>query len=106
MRDLAPSVGTAVVEQPGAGHLASYGGGRWDVWASKLGEAPAPNTQAAITAAIRFYATKLDEIVVDWDRANTRHPQVWIPLRAAAWSSHAYRRRSSQVSPAVISPCG
>jgi hypothetical protein len=44
-----------------------YGGSRWDAWASHLGEAPAPYTQAAITAAIRFYATKLDEIVAKWD---------------------------------------
>ena len=40
---------------------------RWDAWASPLAEAPAPYTQAAITAAIRFYAAKLDEIVADWD---------------------------------------
>jgi hypothetical protein len=44
-----------------------YGGSRWDAWASHLGEGPAPYTQAAITAAIRFYTTKLDEIVADWD---------------------------------------
>ena len=44
-----------------------YGGSRWDVWASHLGEAPAPYTQAAITVAVRFYATKLEEIVADWD---------------------------------------
>jgi len=44
-----------------------YGGSRWDAWASHLGEAPAPYTQAAITAAIRFYAIKLDEIVAGWD---------------------------------------
>jgi hypothetical protein len=44
-----------------------YGGSRWDAWASHLAEAPAPYTQSAITAAIRFYATKLDEIVADWD---------------------------------------
>jgi hypothetical protein len=44
-----------------------YGGSRWDAWASQLGEAPAPYTQSAITAAIRFYAIKLDEIVADWD---------------------------------------
>jgi len=43
------------------------GGSRWDAWASHLAEAPAPYTQSAITAAIRFYATKLDEIVADWD---------------------------------------
>jgi hypothetical protein len=44
-----------------------YGDSRWDAWASQLGEAPAPYTQSAITAAIRFYAIKLDEIVADWD---------------------------------------
>ncbi len=44
-----------------------YGGSRWDVWATPLAEAPAPYSQAAITAAIRFYAAKLDEIVADWD---------------------------------------
>jgi hypothetical protein len=44
-----------------------YGGSRWDAWASQLGEVPGPYTQAAITAAIRFYAIKLDEIVADWD---------------------------------------
>ena len=44
-----------------------YGGSRWDAWASHLGEAPGPYTQSAITAAIRFYTTKLDEIVADWD---------------------------------------
>ena len=36
-------------------------------WASRLGEAPAPYAQAAITAAIRFYAIKLEEVVADWD---------------------------------------
>jgi hypothetical protein len=84
-----------------------YGGSRWDAWASHLGEAPAPYTQAAITAAIRFYAVTLDEIIADWDprlqldnrpcsncwtrstgkaprsnspeRANTRHPQCLYP---------------------------
>jgi hypothetical protein len=44
-----------------------YGGSRWDVWASHLGEVPAPYTQAAITAAIRFYTIKLDKIVAEWD---------------------------------------
>jgi hypothetical protein len=44
-----------------------YGGSRWDAWASHLAEAPAPYTHSAITAAIRFYATKLDEIVANWD---------------------------------------
>ena len=44
-----------------------YGGSRWDAWVSHLGEAPAPYTQAAITAAIRFYAVTLDEIIADWD---------------------------------------
>ena len=32
-----------------------------------LGEAPSPYTQAAITAAVRSYAVKLDEVVDDWD---------------------------------------
>jgi len=44
-----------------------HGGSRWDAWASQLAGAPAPYTQAAITAAVRFYATKLDEVVADWD---------------------------------------
>jgi len=44
-----------------------YGGSRWDAWVSHLAEAPAPYDRAAITAAIRFYATKLDEIVADWN---------------------------------------
>jgi hypothetical protein len=44
-----------------------YGGSRWDAWASHLGEAPSPYTQAAITAAVRSYAVKLDEVVDDWD---------------------------------------
>lgn len=44
-----------------------YGGSRWDAWASLLARAPAPYTQTAITAAIRFYATTLDEIAARWD---------------------------------------
>lgn len=44
-----------------------YGGSRWDGWASGLARAPAPCTEAGITAAIRWYATMLDEIVADWD---------------------------------------
>ena len=50
----------------GTAHL-RYGGSRWDAWASQLAQAPPPYTQAQITAAIRFYATMLDEIAADWD---------------------------------------
>jgi hypothetical protein len=44
-----------------------YGGSRWDAWASRLAQAPAPYTQAGITAAIRSYTAMLDEIVANWD---------------------------------------
>jgi hypothetical protein len=44
-----------------------YGGSRWDTWASRLTQAPAPYTQAGITAAIRSYAALLDEILTNWD---------------------------------------
>jgi hypothetical protein len=47
-----------------------YGGSRWDAWASRLAQAPAPYTQAGITAAIRSYTTMLDEILANW------HPQL------------------------------
>jgi hypothetical protein len=43
-----------------------FGGSRWDEWASRLTEAPAPYTPAGITGAIRFYTTMLDEIVAYW----------------------------------------
>jgi hypothetical protein len=44
-----------------------FGGSRWDAWASRLAAAPAPYTQAGITAAIRFYTTMLAEIAAGWD---------------------------------------
>lgn len=44
-----------------------FGGSRWDAWASRLAQAPAPYTQAGITAAIRSYTTMLDEIAANWD---------------------------------------
>ena len=47
-----------------------YGGSRWDAWASHLGEAPAPYTQAATTAAIRFYATLIFRSTVIWGESS------------------------------------
>ncbi len=44
-----------------------YGASRWDEWASRLAQGPAPYTRAGITAAIRFYTTMLEEIVANWD---------------------------------------
>jgi hypothetical protein len=44
-----------------------FGGTRWDAWAVRLAQAPAPYTRAGITAAIRSYTTMLDEIAADWD---------------------------------------
>jgi hypothetical protein len=44
-----------------------FGGSRWDAWASRLARAPAPYTQAGITAAIRSYTTILDDIAANWD---------------------------------------
>jgi hypothetical protein len=45
-----------------------FGRSRWDAWASRLAEAPAPYTQTGITAAIRSYTTMLGEIVAHWDQ--------------------------------------
>jgi hypothetical protein len=45
-----------------------FGGSRWDEWASRLAEAPAPYTQIGITAAIRSYTTMLNEIAAHWDQ--------------------------------------
>ncbi len=44
-----------------------FGGSRWDAWAARLAQAPAPYTQAGITAAIRSYTTMLDEITANWN---------------------------------------
>jgi hypothetical protein len=44
-----------------------FGGSRWDAWASRLALAPAPYTQAGITAGIRSYITILEEIAANWD---------------------------------------
>lgn len=44
-----------------------YGDSRWDAWASRLTQATSPYTQAGITAAIRSYATLLDEILANWN---------------------------------------
>jgi len=44
-----------------------HGGSRWDQWAARLAAAPAPYSRAGITAAIRFYASMLDEILACWD---------------------------------------
>lgn len=44
-----------------------YGGSRWDAWATRLAQAPAPYPPAGITAAIRSYTTMLDEIAANWD---------------------------------------
>jgi hypothetical protein len=44
-----------------------YGGSRWDAWAARLAQAPAPCTGAGIIAAIRSYTTMLDEIAPNWD---------------------------------------
>jgi hypothetical protein len=43
------------------------GGSRWDQWAARLVDAPAPYGRAGITSAIRFYAAMLDEILAFWD---------------------------------------
>jgi hypothetical protein len=44
-----------------------FGGSRWDEWASRLAQVPAPYTRAGITAAIRSYTTMLEEIVANWN---------------------------------------
>jgi hypothetical protein len=44
-----------------------FGGSRWDTWASRLAQVPAPCTRAGITAAIRSYTTMLEEIVANWN---------------------------------------
>jgi hypothetical protein len=49
----------------GTGHH-RHGGSHWDQWAARLATAPAPYTQAGITAAIRFYLSVLDEILARW----------------------------------------
>lgn len=41
-----------------------FGGTRWDAWAARLASAPAPYTRAGITAAIRYYADALDELLL------------------------------------------
>lgn len=43
-----------------------FGGSRWDAWASRLAQAPAPYTLTGVTAAIRFYITMLEEIAASW----------------------------------------
>lgn len=44
-----------------------HGGSRWDQWAARLADAPAPYSTTGITTAIRFYAAALDEILACWD---------------------------------------
>jgi hypothetical protein len=44
-----------------------FGGSRWDEWASRLAQVPAPYARAGITAAIRSYTMMLEEIVANWD---------------------------------------
>jgi len=44
-----------------------HGGSRWDQWAARLSDAPAPYGTTGITTAIRFYLAALDEILACWD---------------------------------------
>jgi hypothetical protein len=43
-----------------------FGGSRWDAWADRLSQAPAPYTRSGITVAIRSYTTMLEEVVANW----------------------------------------
>lgn len=53
-----------------------FGGTRWDAWATRLASAPTPYDRAGVTAAIRYYANVLEEVLSEWDaeRRNDNGP--------------------------------
>ena len=42
-----------------------FGGSRWDLWVTRLSDAPDPYTRGGLTAAIRFYLPVLDELLAE-----------------------------------------
>ncbi len=58
-----------------------FGGSRWDLWVTRLSDAPDPYTRGGLTAAIRFYLPVLDELLAEEEpEVITDNSPLWVLL--------------------------